>query len=78
MCFRHENGGSEAWQSYDVTPANEHGEVKVFDVIEGPEHFTLALTIHKTERSNLFTFVCKKIAFDPLSMSSALVHCISH
>lgn len=71
MCFAHENGASEAWQSYDITPSSVvDGKVSTFDVTESALHLVLAVGLPVGSRTKVFTSVCKKANFNPAGTST--------
>lgn len=66
MCFAHEDGAREAWQSYDITPATDaDGQITTFDVTESNLHLVLAVSLPAGTRTKVFTSVCKKTEFNP-------------
>ncbi|KAL0945253.1 hypothetical protein HGRIS_000763 [Hohenbuehelia grisea] len=73
MCFAHERGASQAWQSYDITPEDSAGAiVTAFDVTESDLHLVLAVAISvAASHSKVFTSVCQKANFDPLDIKWA-------
>ena len=66
MCFAHEDGAREAWQSYDITPPVEaNAKVTTFDVTESSTHIVLAIGISVGSAVKVYTDVCKKADFNP-------------